>query len=231
MFYFIGIFLSLIVPGLAYFYLRIPLEKRSGFAYYTNGVFVYERYSDGGGWINFDLPDIVPFLRDKIVWGASPFSFKFVGDCSYSLDPTGGSTGSHIYKDNYHVIYQGKVIWDSDVGSLELFDGYATDKNRVYLRGHVSKRLDPETFELLGCGFWRDKQGVYNEFVGFEKPILEIDKDTFEVRDPRKCYTKGLYTAKDKNKFYKSDGVFGFRIIANIDQDEPNDSNSDLVLT
>jgi len=217
MFYVIAIVLGFIVLGLAYLYLRFPLEERSGFAYYTNGVFVYERNSGGGSWIGDDLfPDIVPFLRDKIVWGASPFSFKFVGDFSYSLDPTGGSTADHIYKDNYHVIYQGKVIWDGDVDSLSLFDGYAKDKNRVYLRGNVSKRLDPETFELLGCGFWRDKSGVYNEFVGHDKPIREIDKDTFEVRNPRECHSEVPYTAKDKNQFYKSDGLTGFRIINSL---------------
>lgn len=218
MFYFIGIVLGFIVLGLAYLYLRFSLEKRSGFAYYTNGVFVYERDSGGGSWIGLDdiFPDIVPFLRDTIVWGASPFSFRFVGDFSYSLDPTGSSTANHIYKDNYHVIYQGKVIWDGDVKSLKLFDGYATDKNRVYLLGYVSKRLDPNTFELLGCGFWRDKHGVYNIFQGYDKPIPEIDKDTFEVRNPRECHPGVPYTAKDKNHFYKSDGVSGFRVIDSV---------------
>lgn len=204
--------------GLAYLYLRFPLEKRSGFTYYTNGIFVYERVSASGSWIGLNnlFPDIFPFLRDTIVWGASPFSFKFVGDFSYCLDPVGSSTANHIYKDRYHVIYQGKVIWDGDVDSLKLFDGYATDKNHVYLRGFFSKRLDPNTFELLGCGFWRDKNGVYNEFVAFDKPVPEIDKDTFEVLNPRECHSEVLYTAKDKNLFYKSDGGSGFRIIDSV---------------
>lgn len=211
--YFIGTAFGIIVLGLAYLYLRFPLERRSGFEYYTNGIFVYERDCVGGGWINLDLPDIFPFTRDTIVWGASPFSFRFVGDFSYSLNPTGGSTADHIYRDNYHVIYQGEVIWDGDVESLKLFDGYATDKTRVYLHGFFSKRLDPDTFELCGCGFWRDKNGVYNEFVGYDRPIAEIDKDSFEVRDPRECHPKVPYTAKDKNRFYKSNGVYGFRVI------------------
>lgn len=210
-----GIALGLIVLVLAYLYLRLPLKAGNGYAYYTNGIFVYERDPDGGGWITLDLPDIVPFLRDTIVWGASPFSFKFVGDFSYSLSPD-RSTANDIYRDNYHVIYQGKVIWDGDVDSLKLFDGYAKDKNHVYLNGYVSKRLDPETFELLGCGFWRDKHGVYNQFVGHDNPVPEIDKDTFEVRNPRECHPEVPYTAKDKNRFYKSDGVSGFRVIDSV---------------
>ena len=215
MFYLIGIILGSIVLVLAYFYLRFSFDAGNGLQYYTNGIFVYERDSGGGGWISFDLPDIVPFLRDTIVWGASPFSFKFVGDFSYSLSPD-RSTANDIYRDNYHVIYQGKVIWDGDVDSLKLFDGYAKDKNHVYFLGYISKRLDPETFELLGCGFWRDKHGVYNQFVGYDRPVPEIDKDTFEIRNPRECSSEVPYTAKDKYRFYKSDGAHGFRIIDNV---------------
>lgn len=215
MYYFIGIVLGVIVLGLAYLYLRFSFHAGYGLQYYTNGIFVYEREPTGGGWISFDLPDPAPFLRDKIVWGASPFSFKFVGDFSYSLGAE-RSTANDIYRDNYHVIYQGKVIWDGDVDSLKLFDGYATDKNHVYLDGYVSKQLDPETIELLGCGFWRDKNGVYNVWAGMHKPIPEIDKDTFEVRDPRECHSDVPYTAKDKYRFYKSDGVHGFRVIDNV---------------
>ncbi len=197
---------------LGYLYLRFPLEIH-GIDYYTNGIFVFERQPEGGGFLTLDFPDLFPFSRDKIVWGAIPYSFRFVGDVSYSLRPGGGSTGDHIFRDKRHIIYQGEVVWDGDVETLRLFDGYATDRKNVYIDGFVLRNLDPTSFELLGCGFHRDKNGVYNVFTGYGRLIPEIDKDTFEVRDPQACSSEAPYAAMDRNHLYRSDGVNGFKII------------------
>ena len=124
-------------------------------------------------------------------------------------------TSGDIYRDKKHVIYGygHEVVWDSDPDSLRLFNGYAKDKRHVYLHSRVSKKLDPESFELLGCGFYRDRDGVYNDFMGFENVITVIDKDTFEVINPQRCHSDVPYHARDKNHLYKADGAWGFRII------------------
>jgi hypothetical protein len=207
----------------AYAYMRYPLSIGHGINYYTNYLFVYQRHPISGGFIGFEA-DIMPFMRDSIVWGASPFSFRFVGD--FSPNKRGGSTANHIFRDNAHVIYQGEVVWDSDPETLQLFKGYAKDKKHIYMMGFVSKKLDPETFELLGCGFYKDKNGVYNYFKGFENPINEIDKETFKLITQNEVdkeiiellKTKGIVHemacfAKDKNHLYISEGGSGFRII------------------
>lgn len=203
----------LAVLFVAYLYIRIPITKGLGHDYYTNYIFVFVRRSPGGSFISIDLPDLVPFIRDSIVWGAQPFSFRFVGD--FSRDRHSSGTFNHIYRDNSHVIYLGRVVWDSDPESLRLFKGYATDKKHVYMRGYVSQKLDPETFELLGCGFWKDKNSVYCDHTGFENPIPETDLETFEVIDSAGCNCQELYTAKDKNRFYKNDAS-GFRVIEHL---------------
>lgn len=201
----------LVLIPLSYLYFRFPLSTGHGTDYYTNYIFVYERQSRNCGLLACFGPDIFPFTRDTVVRGAHPSSFRFVGAFNPSIGEV--STANDIFADKYHVIYQGEVIWDSDPDSLKLFDGYAKDKNHVYLRGYVSKKLDPATFELLGCGFYRDKNGVYNHFMGFENRIAEIDRETFEVINPRRCNPKAPYTAKDKNHLYKSSGGSGFEII------------------
>jgi hypothetical protein len=202
-----------ILLPLAYFYLRFRVTPswHRGIDYYTNFIFVYERDFTSYGWISLDLPDLFPFLRDSIVWGADPFSFRLVGD--FNSNPGISSTANQIFRDRWHVIYQGKVIWDSDPNSLELFEGYAKDKVHVYFDGFVSSKLDPQSFEMLGCEFWRDKNGVYYLFTGREVPLEMVDKDTFEVRNPGECHSEVPYTARDKNHLYKADGVRGFRII------------------
>ena len=98
-------------------------------------------------------------------------------------------------------------------------DGYAKDKNNVYMYGSVFKDLDTSTFELLGCGFFRDVSNVYNNFYeNGNKPLNFIDKDSFEMVDTRgKACNLVPYVAKDKNNFYQSDS-YGVRIV------EPNNN-------
>lgn len=218
------LYLAILVPAVllvwAYFYLRFPIHTGHGDYYFTNYVRVYHRgpYQSA----LFHVPDIFPFTRDTPVRGADPFSFEYVGNFTSNLagyfGPGGRpalSTANDIYRDKRHVIYgyEREVVRDSDPDSLRLFDGYAKDKRHVYLDGRVSKKLDVESFELLGCGFYRDRNGVYNDFMGFENVITVIDKDTFEVINPRKCHSDAPYHAKDKNHLYKADGAWGFRII------------------
>lgn len=197
--------------ALAYFYLRFPVRTGHGDDYFTNYIFVYKRQPYQCSFIGCFAPDLIPFTRDSVVWGADPFSFRFVGSLSPRHVPD--SPVDDIYRDKDHVIYGGGVVLDSDPDSLELFDGYAKDKKHVYLNGRVSKKLDPATFELLGCGFYRDRNGVYHHTEGFENAIPVSDKDSFEVIDPRDCYGGGSsYVARDRNHMYRLDAS-GFGII------------------
>jgi len=197
--------------ALLYFYVRFPISSGRGHYYFTNYVFVYERQPRQCGFMGCVGPDIFPFARDTEVVGADPISFRFVG----SFSPRAGqeSTLNDIYRDKNHVIYQGRVVWKSEANDLRLFDGYAKDKSHIYLEGIVLEKLDPATFELLGCGFHRDRNGIYNSYMSFENVIATIDRDTFEVINPMECHFEEPYNAKDKNHRYKSDGVSGFRII------------------
>lgn len=96
-------------------------------------------------------------------------------------------------------------------------DGYAKDKNSVYMYGSVFRDLDTSTFEFLSCGFFRDMSNVYNIFYeNGKKPLNSIDKDSFEMVDRRgKACNLVPYVAKDKNNFYQSDAS-GIRTV------EPN---------
>jgi len=152
-----------------------------------------------------DSPDPFPFLRDRLVKGADPDSFVFVGSIS---KPPDWNSASDIYKDKNYVIIYDEIIPDSDPQSLQVLDGYAKDKKNVYA-GSVFRHLDTSTFELLGCNFFRDASNIYNIFYeGGNKPLSFIDKNSFEMIDRKgKACNLVPYVAKDKNWFYGSDAT------------------------
>ena len=157
------------------------------------------------------MPDPFPFLRDRLVKGADPDSFIFVGSYSSRSD---WSSSKDIYKDKNYVIIYDEVIPDSDPSSIQIMNGYAKDKNNIYMYGSVYRDLDSSTFEFLSCGFFRDASNIYNTFFeNGKKPLNFIDKDSFEMVD---CQGKACnmlpYIAKDKNSFYQSDSS-GIRIV------------------
>jgi hypothetical protein len=199
--------LSLIVILLLlilYFYGRVNVSAPRSIDYYTNYIFVYKRAHDGSLFKFF--PDWFPFLRDRILWGVDPWSFEYVGGR--------GNTAQHIYRDKRHIIYGGRVIRDSDVDTFVFYPhfNYGKDSRHVYYDGWVSQKIDPATFEMLGCDFWRDRRGVYSAFVNMEEPIETIDKDTFEIIDPP-YFSPGLpCTARDKNHLYRHD-INGFQVL------------------
>ena len=220
-FLFFALFLLFQIINLVW---KIPLEGKDkselGLDYYRGlfwGLYIRKpRYC--GGWLfsTCIMPDLFPFLRDHVVEGADPNTFVFVG--SYSK-PHDWSATSDIYKDkNYVIIYDG-VIPDSDPQSIQVANGYAKDKNNIYMYGSVFRDLDTSTFELLGCGFFRDASGVYNIFSeNPERPLGFIDKESFEMVDRGgKACNLVPYVAKDKNNFYQSNAL-GVRIV------EPGDN-------
>ena len=195
-----------------------PQELRADYYKGILGKLYIRRFRDCSSWLfsACDIPDIFQFFRDRIVKGADPDSFEFVGSIS---KPLYWSSTSDIYKDKNHVIIYDEIIPNSDPQSIQVMDGYAKDKNNVYMYGSVFKDLDTSTFELLGCGFFRDVSNVYNNFYeNGNKPLNFIDKDSFEMVDTRgKACNLVPYVAKDKNNFYQSDS-YGVRIV------EPNNN-------
>ncbi|PIR99731.1 hypothetical protein COT86_02350 [Candidatus Collierbacteria bacterium CG10_big_fil_rev_8_21_14_0_10_43_36] len=201
---------------------KIPLEgkKRSNplelSTHYYKGLLggLYMRgFRDCGDWLfsTCNTPDAFPFLRDRIVKGANPDSFVFVG--SYSK-PSDWSQSSDIYKDIKHIIIGDEIISGSDPQSIQIMDGYAKDKDNVYMYGSVFRDLDTSTFEFLSCGFFRDTSNVYNIFYeNGKKPLNFIDKNSFEMVDRNgKACNLVPYVAKDKNSLYQSDAS-GVRIV------------------
>jgi len=194
-----------ILPLILYFWGRVNVSAPRSIDYYTNYIFVYKR-EHNSSYIKI-IPDIFPFLRDRILWGVSPWSFEFAGGR--------GHTGNHIYRDRRHIIYGGRIIRDSDVDTFIFYPrlNYGKDSRHIYYDGWTSRNIDPATFEMLGCSFWRDRRGVYNAYVNMEEPIEMIDKDSFEIIDPPH-FSAGLpCVARDKNHLYKVDSSNGFQIL------------------
>lgn len=75
---------------------------------------------------------------------------------------------------------------------LKSFEKYNITKDRlhVYVNGKLMEGADPNTFELLGNCYEKDKNNVY--YCG-EIIVKGADSDTFEVMD---------YYAKDENHIY-----------------------------
>lgn len=201
---------------------KIPLEGKKNSSSselrvdYYKGLFgglYMRRFRDCGGWLfsTCNTPDLFPFLRDRIVKGADPDSFVFVGSISKPLEWT---ARSDVYKDKNHVIIYDEVIPDSDPQSIQIMDGYAKDKNNVYMYGAVFRDLNTSTFEFSICGFFRDASGVYNIFYeNGKKPLNFVDKDSFKMVDRKgKACNLVPYVAKDKNNFYQSNAS-GVRIV------------------
>ncbi|MBL7078578.1 DKNYY domain-containing protein [Candidatus Shapirobacteria bacterium] len=190
-----------------------PQELKTNYYKGLLGRLYLRGFRDCGGWLfsTCNTPDVFPFLRDRVVKGADPDSFVFVGSISKLPDWT---ARSDIYKDKNHVIIYDEVIPDSDSQSIQVMDGYAKDKNNIYMYGSVFKNLDISTFEFLSCGFFRDASSVYSVFYeNGKKPLNFVDKDSFEMvnREGKACNLVP-YIAKDKNNFYQSDSS-GVRIV------------------
>lgn len=161
---------------------------------------------DCSGWLisTCDMPDLFPFLQDRLIKDSDPNSFAFLG--SYSK-PHDWTANADIYRDKNYVIIYDKVITNSDPSSIQIMDGYAKDKNNVYKGGSVLSGLDTKTFELLGCGLFRDASNIYHfSFENGKKPIDIIDIESFEMIDRNgKACNLVPYVAKDKFNLYQSD--------------------------
>ena len=103
-------------------------------------------------------------------------------------------SGGKYAKDKDRAFFEGISITDADVESFRVLDWrkqFSRDKTRVYWASlEVSK--DPEHFEILGAGYSRDRENVYNG----SRPIEGADPNSFVVTDAT------TFRAKDKHHRY-----------------------------
>ena len=151
-----------------------------------------------------------------------------------------GKIHSHFIKDKNNVYYQGYKIEGADPNTFEILKGsYFKDKNNVYklicsqtINGRKNKpggnycysysikkmkEADPNTFEALEHGHFKDKNNVYF----YEDKIKGADTKTFES-------LKYSYS-KDKNNVYyqgkKMQGADPNTFKTNKDYGEAEDKN------
>jgi hypothetical protein len=224
--------------GMASFFLRFPVRNHpktqkwnfpAAYVYGTNLVFVYHRCHDDSFWYLEFFDRYFGWMRDEIIWGVSPWSIQFV-------DVLGGD-GGPLLKDRRFVVYQNLRIPKSNPSELKVrrrqFSGYegksyeltyAQDGRYVYFEGFLIDGLDCASFDLLGQGFFKDKNGIYNIGRGMVHnagasrkyderdmfyqvdlpPLAEVDKNSFEIL-PVNADIRAR--AKDKNRHYDCSGV------------------------
>jgi len=122
---------------------------------------------------------------------------------------------SHFIKDKNNVYYQGEKIQGADPSTFKaLGEDYFKDKNNVYqlimpkekkipniaglcdlskFEGSVKKmeKADPNTFEALGNGYFKDKNSVYY----YKEKVKRADPNTFKTNN-------SYGEAEDKNHKY-----------------------------
>lgn len=176
---------------------KTPIKNGGTHGYYKDsfGVYIYQGRS--GGFIGESGPDLRIFKYRRIS-KADPETFQIL--------QLGDSTGTVLARDKNHVFYRGEYVPTGDVNSLELFNEYAKDKNNVYFRGMILTGLDTATFENLGNGFIKDRNGLYLPNSSPPRKIDLVDAETLKLRSEVKFENDRMIAAEDKNFIYYSNG-------------------------
>lgn len=103
---------------------------------------------------------------------------------------------------NNQIIHQGRVHKNADVNSFEVFISptvqhdrhdmilspfFGRDKTHIYWAWTKTK-LDRKSFEILGFGYVKDKNGIYFEYESSIKPVKNHDFKSFVVLDDGYAY-------------------------------------------
>src|SRR5690606_32551325 len=94
----------------------------------------------------------------------------------------------------YHPAFPASAfeIEEADIRTFEILDdsqGYAKDRNHVYLNGNVIPEANPATFELLEEQYTRDQNYVYlNERIFSNDPVNFEFLSSFLMRDSQHIY-------------------------------------------
>ena len=162
----------------------------------------------------FNLPCIsinIPYVNGyKYVPGVNTSSFKvvkYLDESSFS-DDNRLIIKPSIAIDNNNIIYYAEIVPGSDPRTLKVYDNYAADIKNVYFNGRVATDFDTKTFTYIGCGFVKDKAGVY-VYPSKSALVDFIDADSFTLTSS--CENI-IITSEDKNFYYKASGSEGFYI-------------------
>jgi hypothetical protein len=124
--------------------------------------------------------------RERVYYGSQeikeidPETFEMIGSGEY-------------VKDNDSIAYasRGNVVTEANMETFEvMFDGYAKDKNNVYVYGRAMKDVDSNTFQIVyerHCGIARNIASKDNDSYFWNG--VKVDKITF---DEKIAKTKGL---------------------------------------
>ncbi|WP_151810275.1 DKNYY domain-containing protein [Acinetobacter bereziniae] len=120
------------------------------------------------------------YYLGKVLQGADPNSFTFLGGVRGLVSTDGYS------KDSHTVYFLGKPLVGADPMSFVLFENaeaFARDKQHVYLKGDVFKQLNAATAESLGSGYWSELNKLYYYSTGdldSTKPVLTLISNQFD---------------------------------------------------
>lgn len=178
---------------------RVPNDPTGLYFKDRFGVYVY--VPRGCGFLGCFGPDLRLVKYEKIP-RADPKTFEI-------LSPPAGleaNSGEVLARDRRHVFYGGRYVPTGDVSTLRVLDGYAKDKNNVYLHGMVIKGLDTDTARVLGRRFIADRGGLYVGNASPPRRFALADRPTFKMLPPTPAASGKYYVAEDKNFYYYDNG-------------------------
>jgi DKNYY family len=155
-----------------------------------------------------------PFAKTIVASFASIFTVLLFGGCGESTNKPEIISGGLYPEDGYlideNAIYyiwnvstenRRMIIEGADPQTFEVIgDGYSKDKSRMYWWDTAIENSDPDSFIILENGFEKDKENVY-----FREHILEdADPDTFEIISHETANLRCNDYGKDKNGVWNS---------------------------
>lgn len=136
----------------------------------------------------FDLPTLVPVQTEE----NQEMYFKDKNGV-YFVDLNAGGVLNAVKS----------KIKEADVATFEALDSYllARDKNRVYYEGKKVQGADPQTFVVLGKGYFKDNGSVFTIIGGFHR-FVDKDGCSYELVGYTNESADWLGYSKDKNSVY-----------------------------
>jgi hypothetical protein len=167
----------------------LPLERDPRRLHYWNlaGVHVKAAYRSTCPTVCFD---VVPFWSEyRRVWGADRSTYRVLGyEETYAYS---GQGDRNIYVGSYavdarHFFYGEELMRGVRPDEIELVDGFARDRERVYTHGGVVSAHDAATYERLTpvdpterMGLVKSKAGI--SFDQSSSPLPLLDPETFRI--------------------------------------------------
>lgn len=225
-------------------------------------VYYINRKIDGADAKTFEVFEDGEYAKDKnnvyykenVLNEADPKSFKLLTKIGYGLG-----------KDKNNLYFWENKVDNIDVKTLEImtdeFSIYLKDKNGLYIlfsyngglpvdldnvimSPKILKNVDKQTFQLIGGGYSKDKNNVYegNEqidgadaktfevidaYAGFarDKNYLYHSNERIKNSDPYTFERVNEHLVRDKNQFYSNDGIVlnvdgkSFQIVKDYEKD------------